>query len=85
MFDQNNLSTLSAAMVVQKGLQQFDQMHKPEIDKRDGTEVIICPTCKIDFPCERMLIFMMLQGVASLTAMIPSGNMANVLKRFTGQ
>jgi hypothetical protein len=82
-FDQ---SKLAEAQVVQKGLQQFDRLHRPfEEMNRDGETLLVCNTCGIDFPCERMLSFMMLQGVASLTAMIPTGNMASVLKRFSGQ
>jgi hypothetical protein len=79
-------SKLEEAQTVQKGLQQFDRLHRPfEEMNRDGETLLVCNTCGIDFPCERMLTFMMLQGVASLAAMIPTGNMANVLKRFSGQ
>lgn len=83
MLDQNKLVE---AQQVQKALQQFDSWHRPTVEKNDkGDDVYVCSTCDTDFPCERMFLFMMLQGIASLTAMIPSGNMASILKRFSGQ
>ena len=81
--DNNNLEK---ALAVQQGLMQFEQLHMPvrEPDQTDGEGTLVCGTCDVDFPCERMLSFMLLQGIASLTAMIPTGNMANVMQRFMG-
>jgi len=76
-----NSETLELAKKVQQGLQQFEKLHMPMQDK---DQIIYCKQCKIDFPCDRMLLFMVLQGLATLNAMLPTGNVANALQRFTG-
>ncbi len=77
---------LAQALLIQKGLQQFEQFHQPKVEDEEVEDSpLICGTCDVDFPCERMLNFMVLQGLASLTAMIPAGNMGNVMQRFMGQ
>jgi hypothetical protein len=79
-----NSNDMQKAKDIRDGLQQFEQWHMPkrEANKEDAT--LVCGTCDVDFPCERMLTFMLLQGIASLTAMIPTGNMAGVMQRFMG-
>lgn len=73
------------AMAIQKGLGQFEHLHAPvEEPNANGDIVMVCAVCETDFPCERYMNFMVIQALASLTAMIPTGNMADVLKRFSG-
>lgn len=71
---------MEKAKLVQLGLQQFEGLHLP----RKSDDLIVCSTCDEDFPCERMLLFMLLQGISSLQAMVPSGNMAGIMARFAG-
>jgi len=60
-------------------------------EKIEDREIVVCEECTdeaegmpIDFPCHRMMLFMILQGLATLNAAIPSGNMAAVMTRFIG-
>ena len=71
--------SLEKAKNVQLGLQQFENAHSPVLG---DDKLILCGTCEVDFPCDRMLLFMLLQGIASFSAMIPTGNMAAMLGRF---
>jgi len=77
---------MEKAKLVQLGLQQFEAMHLPirDPDQPKDEGEIICSTCDEDFPCQRMLLFMLLQGISSLSSMIPSGNMAGIMARFGG-
>jgi hypothetical protein len=81
-----NPQDLEKAKLVQLGLTQFEALHMaikdPESTEEEAT--IICGTCDVDFPCERMLSFMLMQSIAAFSAMIPTGNMGNVLARFGG-
>jgi hypothetical protein len=85
------------AKLVQQGLQQFDRLHQPRMANEsevkvfpDFKEKFICGGCSevqkivVDYPCQRMLYFMLLQGVATLNAAIPSGNVASVMQKFMG-
>jgi hypothetical protein len=78
-------STIEKAKNVQLGLQQFESYHG-SVDTTDseGNKIWICQQCGVDFPCERMLLFMLLQGIASFSAMLPTGNMAAMMNRFMG-
>lgn len=77
---------LAQALMIQKGLQQFEFFHQPKPEDPDvENPTLICGTCDVDFPCQRYLDFMVLQALASLTAMIPTGNVANVMARFSGK
>jgi hypothetical protein len=80
-----NPQDLEKAKLVQLGLSQFEQYHMAikAPDQTDGEGTIICGTCDVDFPCERMLVFMLVQSMAALSAMIPSGNMAGIMQRFS--
>jgi hypothetical protein len=86
---------IEKAKMVQQGLQQFDSLHQPRLmENKEGkfTDELegkfICGGCAdfqaevVDYPCHRMMMFMILQGLATLNASIPSGNMANVMQRF---
>jgi hypothetical protein len=80
-----NSEEMEKARNVQLGLTQFERSHLPEkTTDNNGNEILICPQCTVDFPCERMLLFMLVQSIAALTSMLPTGNMANVLGRFSG-
>lgn len=79
-----NPNDLEKAKLVQLGLQQFESLHFPEKTTDDNQhEVIICSQCGTDFPCDRMLLFMLMQTIMSLQAMMPSGNMGALMKRFS--
>ena len=82
-----NPQDLEKAKLVQLGLSQFESLHLPkrEPDQTNGEGTIICATCDVDFPCERMLLFMLMQSIAAFSAMMPTGNMGNVLARFGGK
>jgi len=77
-----NPQDLEKAKNVQLGLQQFEQTHLPMKEESNGEFMWVCPTCDTDFPCERMMMFMVLQGLSALSAMVPSGNMGAMLSRF---
>ena len=78
-----NPETIELAKKVQQGLQQFEKLHIPvHSSDSNGNPIILCQECSVDFPCDRMLLFMVLQGLASLNAMLPTGNVANALQRF---
>ena len=71
-----------------QGMAQFESLHAPvkapgEVNG-EKTELVVCRTCKQDFPCERMGIMLLVQGLALLQSMIPSGNMGALLGRFAG-
>ena len=74
-----NPQDLEKAQSVQLGLQQFERIHLPT---KDRTNTFVCETCDVDFPCERMLLFMIIQSLSAFSAMIPSGNMGALLNRF---
>jgi hypothetical protein len=76
-----NPADMEKAKGVQLGLQQFEQWHLA-VQVSDHWE---CLHCKVDFPCERMLMFMLIQSLAALSSMIPSGNMGSILNRFAGK
>jgi uncharacterized protein YbaR (Trm112 family) len=82
-----NPNDLEKAKLVQMGLSQFEELHmavrEPNREDEEGT--IICQTCDVDFPCERMITFMLVQSMAALSAMIPSGNMAGLMARFSNK
>ena len=81
-----NSQDLEKAKLVQLGLVQFEQHHLAEkTEDNNGNEVVICPQCGVDFPCERMLLFMLIQSLAALQTMIPTGNMGALLGRFSGK
>jgi len=75
-----NPQDLEKAKNVQLGLSQFESLHLPKKD--EGSDTLVCPTCDVDFPCERMLLFMLMQSIAAFSSMMPSGNMGSVLARF---
>jgi len=78
-----NPQDMEKAKNVQLGLSQFEKTHLPIIEKdKDGESIFVCPTCDVDFPCERMLLFMLMQSIAAFTSMMPTGNMGSVLARF---
>ena len=77
-----NPQDLEKAKNVQLGLAQFERTHLPMAEKNGEESVWVCPTCDVDFPCERMMMFMVLQGLSALSAMVPSGNMGAMLQRF---
>jgi len=79
-----NPEDMEKARNVQLGLSQFEKTHLPLREKNGEESLWVCPTCDVDFPCERMLIFMLLQSISALTAMVPSGNMGALMQRFTG-
>jgi hypothetical protein len=76
-----NSEDMEKARNIQLGLSQFENMHLP---KKEG-ELFICGVCDVDFPCERMMLFMLMQSIAAFSAMIPTGNMGSVLARFGGK
>jgi len=78
---------MEKARNIQLGLSQFESLHLPirEPDQTDGEGTLVCRTCDVDFPCERMLLFMLMQSIAAFSAMMPTGNMGNVLARFGGK
>jgi len=80
-----NSNDMEKAKKVQLGLMQFEGSHLP-VRETPGDEdsLLICASCEVDFPCDRMLSFMLLQAISSLSAMIPSGNMAGLMARFAG-
>jgi hypothetical protein len=83
-----NPQDLEKAKLVQLGLTQFEALHMaikdPDAGEKGEEATIICGTCDVDFPCERMLSFMLMQSIAAFSAMMPTGNMGNVLARFGG-
>lgn len=71
-----------------EGMAQFELLHAPvklpsEVNGEE-TELVVCRTCKEDFPCSRMGTMLIVQGMAMLQSMIPSGNMGAILGRFGG-
>lgn len=78
MIDQKSLEK---AKNVQAALQQFDTIHQPV---KWDSDKWYCGTCESDFPCERMLLFMLVQGLAAMSAMLPTGNMSALMNRFMG-
>jgi len=81
-----NSEDMEKARKIQLGLSQFERSHIPEeTEDNNGNKILICPQCSVDFPCERMLLFMLVQSIAALTSMIPTGNMAGVLGRFSSK
>ena len=77
-----NPEELEKAKNVQLGLQQFERTHLPMLEGTGKDNIFVCPTCDVDFPCERMMMFMLVQSISALSAMIPSGNMGAMLSRF---
>lgn len=81
-----NPADLEKAKLVQLGLSQFEREHLAvSTTDKNGNSIIICGSCGVDFPCERMFLFMLIQSISAFSAMIPSGNMAGVLARFSGK
>lgn len=81
-------SAIERAQLIQEGMSQFETLHAPvklpsEVSGKE-TELVVCRTCKEDFPCSRMGIMLIVQGMAMLQSMIPSGNMGAILGRFGG-
>jgi len=79
---------IERAQLTQEGMAQFELLHAPvklpsEVNGAEA-ELVVCRTCKQDFPCERMGIMLIVQGMAMLQSMIPSGNMGAILGRFGG-
>lgn len=74
---------MQKAKGIQQGLQQFERTHlsiwNEELQNWE------CLVCRVDFPCERMLLFMLVQSIAALSSMIPTGNMGAILGRFSGK
>jgi len=79
---------LERAKLTQAGMAQFELLHGPATKPGDvngqATELVVCRTCQVDFPCERMVTMLIVQGLAMFQSMIPSGNMGAVLSRFAG-
>jgi hypothetical protein len=75
-----NSNDMEKAKLVQMGLQQFERLHLPV--EKDG--FYSCEMCDLDFPCDRMLTFMLLQSIVSMQAMLPSGNIGGIMSRFAG-
>lgn len=81
-----NPEDLEKAKMVQLGLQQFEREHLAvSSSDSNGHPIIICASCGVDFPCERMFLFMLIQSLSAFSAMIPSGNMGALLTRFSGK
>jgi len=77
---------MEKAKNIQLGLAQFERTHIPEwTEDNNGNQILICPQCTVDFPCDRMLTFMLLQAITAFSSMIPSGNMAGIMQRFSGK
>jgi hypothetical protein len=74
---------MEKAKGIQLGLQQFEQFHLSVWN--DELKIWECLRCKVDFPCERMLSFMLIQSLAALSSMLPTGNMGAILGRFGGK
>lgn len=88
---------MESAKLTAEGMAQFERLHGPVketgmlvavseegISEEEPAEFVVCTTCKTDFPCPRMATMLIVQGMAMLQSMIPSGNMAAVLSRFAG-
>lgn len=73
-----NSNDVEKAKAVQLGLQQFERLHMAV--EKDG--FYNCELCDIDFPCDRMLDFMILQSIVTMQAMLPSGNIGGIMSRF---
>jgi len=80
-----NSEDMEKARNIQLGLSQFERMHLAVKEKGQEGELFVCQTCDVDFPCERMLLFMLMQSIATFSAMMPTGNMGSVLARFGGK
>ena len=68
-----------------EGMAQFERLHAPVVNESETEErTIICAECGSDFPCERMVTMLIVQGLTMFQSMIPSGNMGAILGRFAG-
>jgi hypothetical protein len=80
------MDEISKLSLTQAGMAQFETMHSP-IQANAGSSfnvgTIICNACDEDWPCERMGVMLMVQAMAMIQSMIPTGNMASVLQRFS--
>lgn len=76
-----NSNDMEKAKDVQLALTQFEKLHLAH-KREDG--YYICEMCETDFPCERMMGFMVLQAIVSLSAMLPTGNVGAIMSRFGG-
>jgi len=80
-----NPQDMEKARNIQLGLMQFERTHIPEeTTDNNGNKILICPQCTVDFPCERMLLFMLLQSITAFSSMLPTGNMGAIMQRFAG-
>lgn len=81
-----NPDDMEKAKLVQLGMQQFERNHLAvSSSDSNGHTIYICAECSTDFPCQRMLLFMLIQSISAFSAMIPSGNMAGILSRFSNK
>lgn len=73
---------LERAKLTQEGMAQFETLHGPT--KFEEEARIVCAVCDTDWPCNRMATMLIVQALAMLQSMIPSGNMGALLSRFSG-
>ena len=81
-------AALERSILTQEGMAQFETLHAPvklpsEVNGKE-TELVVCRTCKEDFPCARMSTMLIVQGLAMFQSMMPSGNVGAILGRFGG-
>lgn len=73
-------SQLERAKLTTLAMGQFENLHSPQ--REESSQTIICGTCDLDWPCERMSNMLIVQSISMLQQMIPTGNLSNVLGRF---
>jgi hypothetical protein len=80
-----SMEDLQRATMAQRGLAQFEKLHQPVqvAEKSESGQDIVCLQCEEDWPCERMSIVLISQSISMLAKMIPSGNMSQLLSRFS--
>lgn len=71
---------LERAKLTTLAMTQFENLHSPI--REDNSDTIICQTCDIDWPCERMCTMLIVQSISMLQQMLPTGNLGGVLSRF---
>jgi len=75
---------MERAKLTQLGMGQFENLHGPI--REQNSETIICNTCDVDWPCERMTQMLVVQSLAMLQSMLPGQQgMAGILQRFSGK
>ena len=80
----NDPAMIERAKLTTLAMSQFESLHSPirEGDPNDPDATIICGTCDIDWPCERMCTMLIVQSISMLQQMLPTGNLSGVLGRF---